>query len=70
MDFGDLYMSFTKEGHKHTLKDLQSYSPKIMIPHYIEISQRKFTTKLLPNSMLFKLWITLPSIFFVTSSYF
>jgi hypothetical protein len=36
MDFKDLYMSFTKEGKKHTLKGLKSSSPKIIISHHME----------------------------------
>jgi hypothetical protein len=36
MDFKELYMSFTKEGHKHTLKGLKSNSSKLSSSHYME----------------------------------
>jgi hypothetical protein len=36
MDFKELYMSFTKEGHKHTLKGLKSYFLEIIISHHME----------------------------------
>jgi hypothetical protein len=36
MDFKDLYMRFTKEGHKHTLKGITSGSPEIITSHHME----------------------------------
>jgi hypothetical protein len=36
MDFKDLYMSFTKEGHKHTLKGITSSSLEIITSHHME----------------------------------
>jgi hypothetical protein len=36
MDFKELYMSFTKEGHVHTLRGLQAGSPEIVISHHME----------------------------------
>jgi hypothetical protein len=59
MDFKELYMSFTKEGHKHTLKGLKCDS-KIIISHHMEKLLKKVTHALLPNSMPSKLWISPP----------
>jgi hypothetical protein len=36
MDFKELYMSFTKEGHVHTLRGIQEGPPKIVISHHME----------------------------------
>jgi hypothetical protein len=36
MDFKELYMSFTKEGHVHTLRGIQAGPPEIVISHHME----------------------------------
>jgi hypothetical protein len=36
MDFKELYMIFTKEGHAHTLRGIQTGSPKTVSAHIME----------------------------------
>jgi hypothetical protein len=42
MDFKEIYMSFTKEGHVHTLRGLQVGSHEIVISHHMENLLKKF----------------------------
>jgi hypothetical protein len=41
MDLKELYMSFTKEGHKHTLKGINFGSPEIISSHHMEKPLKK-----------------------------